>query len=216
MGMYSEPLFANKPDAVVDLKRLREYTKNAHGFGFLDPALLEITDDTITLGKFLLMCSGKLYAYMSGEMLMDWDIIAACTSEAASLYFHYEEGEIFRIDLDPTTQRRLVAVTEGPTYATTFGKNGKAMWFLTDPKKKPTATSSHTMQLRSGYGGAPYAQEKVVVVAEPAFHLPTKQEMHDRAFFHSPKVDLKKFYVADQRGQIAWERADTDNLNAWM
>jgi hypothetical protein len=50
----------------------------------------------------------------------------------------------------------------------------------------------------------------VSAVAAPSFPLPTVRELRERkTYFHEPNVNLKRFYEADQRGQVQWRRVDT-------
>lgn len=213
MGMLSAPLFTNKPDAVVDLKKLREWKERGLDLSFVDDAAWA-DGDTMRLGDFLQLCSGKLYVYLRGTLMMAWDVIAGCTSEAASLYFYDEEDEVFRIDLDPVTQRRLCNDIGEPiegSWGETFCKKGKAMWFLTDGK------SHSSMKLRSGKGGQTFPP--ALPSAYPD-ELPTKQEIEEyQAFAHfisDLKINLDHFRTADLNGQLEWRRADTDRFGSWM
>jgi hypothetical protein len=67
-------------------------------------------------------------------MVVLWDAIASCFSAKASLYVHYEEGQIFRIDADPTTERR-----PNGTMKTTYLRSGRQ-----------SGTVDHLMGLPSG------------------------------------------------------------------
>lgn len=203
MGMYSVPLYTNKPDAVVNLKRLREFRGGLFTFSFLCRNVEVLEGDSTDLATFLLCCEGKLYAYLDGRMALQWDIIASCMSEAASLYFHYEEGAVFRIDCDPNVRRLMDGL-----YETVYRGNGKAQWFITQPPPKSTL-STHSMKTRSGRGWN-------VDDAVPLFSLPSQAEINKReSFFHTPRINLRHFYACDVRGELAWRRVDSDLLSAW-
>lgn len=212
--MLSAPLFTNKPNALVDLKKLRAWKARELYLDFVDDRIWTSDVDTVRLEDFLDACGGKLYAHVTGSLMMAWDVIAGCTSEAASLYFYYEDDEVFRIDLDPSTQRILQCDTGGPmpgTAGETFCKKGKAQWFLTDGKPHSS------MKLRSGKGGQTFPP--ALPSAYPD-ELPTKQQVEESHLFEfyiaDLKINLENFRTADLNGQLEWRRVDTDRFGSWM
>lgn len=164
MGMISEFLFANKPDAKIDIAKLPETVKEylCHNLSFesnvfstskrarsgsasfsshsgdsaaasdssakpieLIAGSAKVTTaavvnadapssssnkhpvhNMLSIHSFGEHCDGKLYGYLTGCIKQHWMNIAKAATEPVTLYFYYEEGQTFRIALNPAAAQQ--------------------------------------------------------------------------------------------------------------
>jgi hypothetical protein len=210
MGMISDFLFTNKPNATIDLfslpEHIQEYlchslsfdeelwrTKNKEKEEFQknvdldelesdlpddvkenDTKLIEKPEKIITMKEFGGFCCGKLYAYLTGQVKKTWNIIAQHVSEPVVLYFYYEEGQTFKIELDNDAE------------------NPNAKWFINrvefphHQKKKKKKTKKRSRK--------EFEEEAKQKEKETKLGL----ERHD-------DIDVVAFYDANEKNTIKWE-----------